>query len=292
MVRASGARRHNRNNARKVSLISQLSIDSAQLDDEVFGSSEMLLPALVHVPSLAATDSAVLITGEAGTGTELVAKAIHRLSYRSSQAFVRINCATIPPQPISSELFDRLKDSWSQATQPRLDCGRPVKGGTLLLEGVGGLSVEAQIVLLRFLHGMESQPDCEQKDPSNVRLIGTTTCDLRAAVAEGSFLQDLLDRFNGSAIEVPPLRGRKADIPVLVRYFLNRCAIGAGKTFPPLTKSTIDLLQSYAWPGNIPELQRMMERFAELSVAGASEECFESLNKTIREAFEREMASR
>jgi formate hydrogenlyase transcriptional activator len=242
----------------------QQDIDSWQLDEDIFGSSEALLPALVHVPHLAATDCTVLITGETGTGTELVARAIHRLSYRSSRAFVRVNCAAIPPQLIASEQLGQ-KDSWFQVTQPRPDLFQRAKGGTILLEGLADLSAEAQIALMRFLQEIESQPtSCDDPTRSHVRLIATTNRDLRAAAADGRFRSDLFDRLNGFPIKIPPLRERKEDIPMLAGYFLNRYARRADKTFPSLTKSTIDLLQSYPWPGNMREIQRVMERFVSL----------------------------
>ena len=250
-------------------LHSQQSLDSSQLDEDIFGSSEMLLPALVHVPSLAASDCSVLITGEVGTGAELLAKAIHSLSRRSLLGFVRVNCAAIPPQLIGSEPFvSRQKGSGSQATQPRPDRFQSAKGGTILLEGPGDLSAEAQLTLLRVLQELESHPTgCDESMRSDVRLIATTNCDLRAAVADGTFRSDLFDRLNGFAIRIPPLRERKQDIAVLARYFLNRYARRADKTLPSPTKSAMDLLESYPWPGNVRELQRVMERFASLCEA-------------------------
>jgi transcriptional regulator with GAF, ATPase, and Fis domain len=266
--RVTGTQKWN-STLREEPLHSQQSIDSSQLDEDIFGSSEMLLPALVHVPNLAASDCTVLITGETGTGAELLAKAIHSLSRRSLLAFVRVNCAAIPPQLIGSEPFaGRQKGSGSQATQPRPDRFQPAKGGTILLEGLGDLSAEAQLALLRVLQELESQPTgCDDSIRSDVRLIATTNRDLRAAVADGTFRSDLFDRLNGFPIKIPPLRERKQDIAVLARYFLNRYARRADKTLPSLTKSAMDLLQSYPWPGNVRELQRVMERFASLCEA-------------------------
>jgi formate hydrogenlyase transcriptional activator len=244
-------------------------LDSAELDEDIFGSSEALLPALVYVPDLAATDCTVLITGEVGTGTELVARAIHKLSYRSSRAFVRVNCAAIPPQLIASEQFGRQKGSWSQATQPRPNRFQLAKGGTILLEGLGDLSAEAQLALLQVLQEIESQPTGRDDSiRSDVRLIATTNRDLRMAAADGAFRSDLFDRLNGFPIKIAPLRERKEDIPMLARYFLNRYAGRADKTLPSLTKSAMDLLQSYPWPGNMRELQMVMERFVSQLVSG------------------------
>ena len=266
--RATGAQKRNSNNVREEPLQVQQYIDSWQLDEDIFGSSEALLPALAYVPNLAATDCTVLITGETGTGTELVARAIHRLSHRSPQAFVRANCAAIPPERISSELLGRQKGSRSLATQPRPGRFQLAEGGTILLEGLGNLSAEVQLALLRVLQEIESQPTgCDDSIRSDVRLIATTNRDLRAAMADGTFRSDLFDRLNGFPIKIAPLRERKEDIPMLARYFLNRYAARADKTLPSLTRPAMDLLQSYPWPGNIRELQRVMERFVSLCEA-------------------------
>ena len=286
--RATGAQKRTSNNVREEPLHLQQYIDSSQLDEDIFGSSEALLPALVYVPNLAATDCTVLITGETGTGTELVARAIHRLSYRSPQAFVRVNCAAIPPERISSELLGRQKGSRSQATQPRPGRFQLAEGGTILLEGLGNLSAEAQLALLRVLQEIESQPTgCDDSIRSDVRLIATTNRDLRAALADGTFRSDLFDRLNGFPIKISPLRERKEDIPMLARYFLNRYAGRVDKTFPSLSKSAMDLLQSYPWPGNMRELQRVMERFVSLCEAesfSVAAKCIprESISASIR----------
>jgi len=263
--RAAGAQTRNSNNFLEEPLHLQQYIDSSQLDEDILGSSEALLPALVYVPNLAATDCTVLITGEIGTGTELVARAIHRLSYRSPRAFVRVNCATIPPEWIASELLGREKGSRFQATQPRPGRFQLAEGGTIFLEGLGDMSAEAQLALLRVLQEIESQPTgCDDSIRSGVRLIAATNRDLRAAAADGTFRSDLFDRLNGFPIKIAPLRERKEDIPMLARYFLNRYAGRADKTFPSLTGPDIDLLQSYPWPGNMREFQRVMERFVNL----------------------------
>jgi DNA-binding NtrC family response regulator len=191
----------------------------------------------------------------------LVASAIHRLSHRSPQAFVRANCAAIPPERIASELLGRQKDSRPQATQPRPGRFQPTEGGTIFWEGIADLSAEAQLALLRVLQEIESEP------AADVRLIAATNRDLSAATANGTFRRDLFDRLSGISIKIPPLRERKEDIPVLARYFLTRYAGRAGKTLPSLTGPAMDLLQSYPWPGNMRELQRVMERFVSLCEA-------------------------
>ena len=258
--RATSEQKRKSNSVREEPLSFQQDIGS-QLDEDIFSSSEALLPALVYVPRVAATDCTVLITGEMGTGTELVARAIHRLSHRSPQAFVRVNCAAIPPERIASELLGRQKDSRSQATQPRPGRFQLAEGGTIFLEGIADLSAQAQLSLLRVLQEIESEPTAD------VRLIAATDRDLLAATANGTFRSDLFDRLSGIPIKLPPLRERKEDIPMLVRYFLTRHAGRAGKKLPSLTRPAMDLLQSYPWPGNMRELQRVMERFVSLCEA-------------------------
>jgi DNA-binding NtrC family response regulator len=283
--RATSRQKRNSNNIREESLPFQQDINSSQLDEDIFGSSEALLPALVHVPSVAATDCTVLITGEIGTGTELVARAIHRLSRRSPQAFVRANCAAIPPERIASELLGPRKGSWSQATQPRRGRFQLAEGGTIFLEGIAELSPQAQLLLLRVLQEIESEPS------GGVRLIAATNRDLSAATTNGAFRRDLFDRLNGISIKIRPLRERKEDIPMLARYFLTRYAGRAGKKLPSLNRPVMDLLQSYPWPGNMRELQRVMEWF--VSFCGAENfsvatKCIprESISAhTVRSAF-------
>lgn len=233
--------------------------NSLHLDDDIFSSSEALLPALAHVPQIAAADRTVLITGEAGTGTELVARAIHRLSHRSSKAFVRVNCAEVSPHLLASRL-GLQKRSLSPATQPRPGRFNPANGGTIFLEGIGELSPEAQLTLLRILQAIEGEPaDGEHSNRLDVRVIAATDRDLQAATADGTFLSDLFDRLNGIQIKVPALRERKEDIPILARYFLTRHAGRTGKTLPNLTRAAMDLLKSYSWPHNMRELQSVME---------------------------------
>jgi transcriptional regulator with GAF, ATPase, and Fis domain len=265
---ATSEQKRKSNSVREKPLPFQQAIDSSQLDEDSFSSSEALLPALVHVPRVAATDSTVLITGEIGTGTELVARAIHRLSYRSPQEFVRANCAAIPPERIASKLLGRQKGSRSQATQPRPGRFQLAEGGTIFLEGIGELSAESQLALLRVLQEIESEPaGGDDSIRSDVRQIAATHRDLGAATANGTFRSDLFCRLNVFPIKVPPLRERKEYIPMLAWYFLTHYAGTAGKKLPSLTGSVMDLLQSYPWPRNTRELQRVMERFVNLCEA-------------------------
>jgi DNA-binding NtrC family response regulator len=240
-------------------------IDSSQLDQDIFGSSEALLPALVHVPAATATDCTVLITGEIGTGTELVARAIHKLSHHSPRAFLRVGCEAIPPQLIAPELFGRQIGSWSQATQPRPGHFQLAEGRTIVLEGIEDLSAMAQLALLRILQEIEAErASVDHSIRSNVRLIAVANHDLRTAVFAGTFRSDLFHLLNVLPIKVLPLRERKKDIPVLAQYFLTRYAVRAGKKLPSLTPPDMDLLKSYPWPCNILELQCVMERFVDL----------------------------
>jgi len=266
--RAAGEQKRKSNSVQEEPLHFPQDIDSSQLDEDIFGSSEALLPALVYALGAAATDCPVLITGEIGTGTELVARAIHKLSHRSRRAFLRVNCATISPQLIDPELFGRQRGSRSQATQPRPGHFQLAEEGTIVLEGVEDLSAEAQLALLRILQEIDAErASVDHSIRSNVRLIAVANHDLRAAVVAGTFRSDLFHLLNVLPIKVLPLRERKEDIPVLARYFLTRYAGRAGKKLPGLTPPDMDLLKSYPWPSNIRELQCVMERFVDLCEA-------------------------
>jgi formate hydrogenlyase transcriptional activator len=195
----------------------------------------------------------------------LVARAIHKLSHRSPRAFVRVNCATIPPPLIVSELFGQQKSSRSLETQSRPGCFQLAEGGTIFLDGIGELSPEAQHALLQVLQEMES--DSTGGDHSsrvNVRLIAGTNRDLGTATEEGSFRGDLFCRLNTFPIELPPLRESKEDIPALAQCLANHYAAASGKKTSSLSNQAMALLQSYPWPGNIRELQCVMERFVSL----------------------------
>jgi formate hydrogenlyase transcriptional activator len=242
---------------------------SSRMFQKIVAGSKRLQKALAHLPSAAASNMTILITGESGTGKELLACAIHRLSQHSPRAFVRINCATIQPQLIASELFGQRKGRRSPKTQPRLDCPPLAEGGTIFLQGVDDLTGEGQLALLGALRDIESLCSDRSRGP---RLIATTCRDLRAASDEGTFLRGLFYRLNEFAITLPPLRERKEDIPALARHFLAEYFLGRGtvrekKQRPVLTERSLNLLQSYPWPGNMRELQRVMERFAVLSEA-------------------------
>jgi transcriptional regulator with GAF, ATPase, and Fis domain len=236
-------------------------IDKASMFEEIVGTSPALQTVLSRVSKVSATDSTVLITGETGTGKELVARAIHRRSLRSSYPFVSVNCAAIPRDLIASELFGHEKGSFTGATQRRLGRFELAQRGTIFLDEVGELPAQTQIALLRVLQEHEfERVGGAGSIRTDVRVIAATNRDLEAAIAAGLFRSDLFYRLNVFPIEIPPLRERREDIPMLVEYFIDRYARKAGKNFKTVNKESLDLLQSYSWPGNIRELQNVIER--------------------------------
>jgi transcriptional regulator with GAF, ATPase, and Fis domain len=216
---------------------------------------------LSRISKVAPADSSVLITGETGTGKELVARAIHRRSRRSSHTFVSVNCAAIPRDLIASELFGHEKGAFTGAAQRRLGRFELAEKGTIFLDEIGEVPPETQVALLRVLQEHEFQR-IGGTGPirTDVRVIAATNRDLESAIESGKFRSDLFYRLNVFPIELPPLRKRSEDIPLLVTYFLNRYARKAGRHFTSIDKKSLDLLHSYAWPGNIRELQNVIER--------------------------------
>jgi formate hydrogenlyase transcriptional activator len=236
-------------------------IDKASMFEEIVGTSAALKQVLSRISKVAPTDSSVLITGETGTGKELVARAIHRRSERSSHPFVSVNCAVIPRDLIASELFGHEKGAFTGATQRRLGRFELAEKGTIFLDEVGELPAETQIALLRVLQEREFERIGGTGTlRADVRVIAATNRDLEAAIAAGTFRSDLFYRLNVFPVEMPPLRKRREDIPLLVTYFLNRYARKAGRHFTAVDKKSLDRLQAYAWPGNIRELQNVIER--------------------------------
>ena len=236
-------------------------IDRSSMFEEIVGTSPALQAVLSRVFKVAPVDSTVLITGDTGTGKELVARAIHRRSQRSSHAFVSVNCAAIPRDLIASELFGHEKGSFTGALQRRLGRFELAEGGTLFLDEVGELPLETQIALLRVLQEREfERVGGSQSIRADVRVIAATNRDLETAISSGAFRRDLYYRLNVFPIEIPTLAERKEDIPVLVEYFIDRYARKAGKKIRIIEKNTLELLQSYSWPGNIRELQNVIER--------------------------------
>ncbi len=236
-------------------------IDKASMFEEIVGISPALHAVLSRVSKVAPTDSTVLITGETGTGKELIARAVHRRSQRCSRAFVSVNCAAVPRDLIASELFGHEKGAFTGATQRRLGRFELAEAGTIFLDEIGELPAETQIALLHVLQEHEfSRVGGTGSIRTNVRVIAATNRDLQAAIAASTFRSDLFYRLNVFPIEVPPLRERREDIPVLVEYFIDRYARKAGKNIRGVNKKSLELLQSYPWPGNIRELQNVIER--------------------------------
>ncbi len=236
-------------------------IDRDSMFEDIVGSSEALRKVLRQVTKLASSDSTVLILGETGTGKELIARGIHKRSKRADRAFIAVNCAAIPSSLIASELFGHEKGAFTGATQRRLGRFESANGGTIFLDEVGDLPQEVQVALLRVLQEREiERVGSDRAIPIDVRVVAATHRDLNALVAEGKFREDLLYRLNVVPIEMPPLRERMTDIPLLVEYFIDRFGKKAGNKFRTIDKKSLKLFQAYDWPGNIRELQNVIER--------------------------------
>jgi len=236
-------------------------VDRVSMFEEIVGTSQALQAVISRAIKVATSDSTVLITGETGTGKELVARAIHRRSDRVSRPFVGVNCAAIPRDLIASELFGHEKGAFTGASQQRLGRFELANGGTIFLDEVGELPAETQIALLRVLQEHEfERVGGSRRIRTDVRVIAATNRDLQAAIITGSFRSDLFYRLHVFPIEMPSLRERREDIPMLVEYFIDRYARKAGKNIRHVSHETLELLQAYAWPGNIRELQNVIER--------------------------------
>jgi len=246
---------------RKENIALREEIIKTSMFEEIVGNSNALVQVLNLVRKVAPTDSTVLVTGETGTGKELIARAIHKASKRADRAFVSVNCAAIPQSLIASELFGHEKGAFTGATQRRLGRFELAEGGTIFLDEVGELPPETQVALLRVLQEHEfERVGGSRSIKTNVRMIVATNRDLQAAIATGEFREDLFYRLNVFPIEIPPLRKRKEDIPLLVQYFIDRYARELSKNIRNISKETLDLFQSYTWPGNIRELRNVIER--------------------------------
>jgi transcriptional regulator with PAS, ATPase and Fis domain len=245
----------------KENIVLREEIDNASMFEEIVGASPVQQHVLARIAKVAPTDSTVLVTGETGTGKELIARAIHKRSPRSSRAFVSVNCAATPPSLIASELFGHEKGAFTGALQRRLGRFELAEGGTIFLDEIGELPAETQITLLRVLQEREfERVGGTHTIRADVRVIAATNRDLNAAIADSTFRRDLYYRLNVFPIESPPLRERQDDILLLVEYFIDRYASKAGKKIRGVTKKTLELLQAYPWPGNIRELQNVIER--------------------------------
>ena len=236
-------------------------LDQSSMFEEIVGSSAALRDVLAQVAKVAKTDSTVLILGETGTGKELIARAIHKRSSRSSRAFIRVNCAAISPALIASELFGHEKGAFTGALQRRLGRFEAADGGTIFLDEIGDLPAETQIALLRVLQEREiERVGSSHPIAIDVRVLAATNRDLEAEVASGAFRQDLYYRVNVFPIRTPPLRERADDIALLVEYLVARYAKKAGKNIRNIKKQTLQLFAAYDWPGNVRELQNVIER--------------------------------
>ena len=236
-------------------------IDQAFMFEEIVGASAALKSVLSHVSKVAPTDSTVLISGETGTGKELIARAIHKHSRRADRAFVSLNCAATPPSLIASELFGHEKGAFTGAVQQRRGRFELAHSGTIFLDEIGEIPMDTQIVLLRVLQERQiERVGGSRAIPVDVRVVAATNRDLAAAIADGSFRSDLFYRLNVFPIHVPPLRKRREDIPILVEYFVKRFAEKMAKRIRRIEKRTLDLCERYPWPGNIRELQNIVER--------------------------------
>ena len=236
-------------------------IDHSSMFEDIVGSSQALRKVLAQAAKVAPVDSTVLILGETGTGKELIARAIHKRSKRSGRAFIRVDCAAIPTALIASELFGHEKGAFTGALQRHLGRFELADGGTIFLDEIGELPAETQSTLLRVLQEREfERVGGSQPISVDVRVLAATNRDLKAAVAAGTFRQDLFYRLNVFPIQVPPLRQRADDIPRLVEYLIDRYAKKAGKKIRKIEKKTLELFQTYKWPGNVRELQNVVER--------------------------------
>ena len=246
---------------RKENLALREEIDHSLMFEEIVGGSPALQSVLARVAKVAPTDSTVLITGETGTGKELFARALHKRSLRSSRAFVSLNCAATPATLIASELFGHEKGAFTGALQRRLGRFEHAEGGTIFLDEIGELPAETQIALLRVLQEREfDRVGGSRPIRTDVRVIAATNRNLESAIEAGTFRKDLFYRLNVFPIEIPPLRERKEDIPTLIEYFVQRYSRKVGKKIRTIEKRTLELLESYPWPGNIRELQNVIER--------------------------------
>jgi PAS domain S-box-containing protein len=259
-------RKHAEDRMRNETVALREEIMRSSMFEEIVGSSEALRKVLDQVSRVAPTDSTVLIQGETGTGKELIARAIHNRSKRANRAFIRVNCGAIPPSLIASELFGHEKGSFTGALQRRLGRFESADGGTIFLDEIGELPAETQVALLRVLQEREfERVGGNQPISIDVRVLTATNKDLNAAAAEGAFRTDLFYRLNVFPIQLPALRERRDDIPLLAEYLIDRYAKRVGKRITKISKKALDLLQAYHWPGNIRELQNVIERAVILS---------------------------
>jgi transcriptional regulator with GAF, ATPase, and Fis domain len=251
---------------RKENIMLREEVDRTSMFEEIITISPPMRSLLSYVGKVAPTDSTVLITGETGTGKELVARAVHKRSRRSSRPFVSVNCSAIPVSLVASELFGHEKGAFTGATQRRYGRFEVADGGTLFLDEIGELPLEIQVSLLRVLQEHEfERVGGNRPIRVNVRVIAATNRNLQRAIEENTFRSDLYYRLNVFPLAVPPLRERPGDIPLLVEYFTHLLARRAGKRITGISKSAMSILQSYDWPGNVRELRNIVERAVTVS---------------------------
>ncbi len=254
-------RRRTEDRMRNETIALREDLDRASMFEEIVGSSPALRDVLAQMAKVAQTDATVLILGETGTGKELLARAIHKRSRRASGAFIRVNCAAIPPSLVASELFGHEKGAFTGALQRRLGRFEAADGGTIFLDEVGELPPEAQVALLRVLQEREiERVGSSHPIAVDVRVLAATNRDLEAAVERGTLREDLFYRLNVVPLRLPPLRERVEDIPILVEYLVDRFGKQTGKRFRNIEKQTMQRLTAYDWPGNVRELQNVIER--------------------------------
>ncbi len=245
--------------------------------EEIIGRSAALKTILRGAEQVASSDATVLIRGETGTGKELVARAIHNLSQRKDTPLVKVNCGAIPANLVESELFGHEKGAFTGALQRRIGRFEMADGGTIFLDEVGELPSDTQVKLLRVLQDGEFERVGSSKPVKvDVRVIAATNRNLSAAIKEGAFRQDLFYRLNVFPLDMPPLRDRKTDIPLLVNFFINKFGKKMGKDIKGVSKATLERMESYSWPGNVRELQNVIER-AVVTASGSTIEIDDSI---------------
>jgi formate hydrogenlyase transcriptional activator len=236
-------------------------ISSEHCFEDIVGKSPAIQMVLEQVATVAPTDSTVLLHGETGTGKELIARAIHKLSARHNRPYVRMNCAAIPSGLLESELFGHEKGAFTGALMQRKGRFEMADGGSLFLDEIGDISLELQPKLLRAIQEQEFERLGSSKTIQvDVRLIAATHRDLRAMIQEEKFREDLFYRFNVFPIEIPPLRERREDIPLLVNYFVSKVAARMGRQIKSIPKRAMEMLTNCPWKGNIRELANFIER--------------------------------
>jgi formate hydrogenlyase transcriptional activator len=245
-------------------------LDSVHGFEEIVGKSSALLRVLAQVETVAPTDATVLVTGETGTGKDLIARAIHRHGGRREKLFLSVNCASLPTSLLESELFGHEKGAFTGATSQRIGRFEQADGGTLFMDEIGEMPVEAQAKLLHVLQNGEfERVGSTRSRKTDVRVIAATNKDLQLEVREGRFRRDLYHRLAVFPLHLPPLRERREDIPLLTSYLAARKTQRLGRVIERIPLEVIDRLMIYDWPGNVRELENVLERAIILSPGAA-----------------------